>query len=118
MDNYFRLKQVIAILFSALLLLTPFLSVAATPACCMTGMQHGHACCQMPCCAAKNPDSQPAPAVPSQNSGTPDQISFLAFAMVAWNLPATGSASFSPAVISSLTSASAPIYARNCVRLI
>jgi len=118
MDNYFRLNQFTAILFSALLLLTPFLSVAASPACCKTGQVQGHACCQMPCCAAKNPDSQPSPAVPSQNSSAPDQISFHALAVAIWALPATGPASFSPVVTSSLSSAGAPIYARNCVRLI
>jgi len=116
-------KRLFAILFSVLLAWMPFLpapaAASALPAC----PKHtpGNAVCDASCgmagCCVKKPDSnsQPAPAIPAQTS---NQISLLFSATVIWTLPENESGSFSSTATSSLTMASAPLYARNCARLL
>jgi len=116
-ENIF-VKVVLAILFSVMLAAAPLLASGAPampcaktlPACCQQGQA-------MPCCAAQSSsDSKSAPAVPAQ-SGPLNQILLPAPTAIAWVLPA-GQDQFSASIEPLLTSISAPLFARNCVRLI
>jgi hypothetical protein len=112
------MKTALAIICSCLFVGSPFLLAQAAPPC----IKQNHACChcdgKMNCCAAKSsPDSQPAPAVPAQ-SGTQSQFLFLAPAIVIWNLPENEAGSISSVFVSPLTASGAPLYARDCARLI
>jgi hypothetical protein len=115
-----NVKTTWAIICSFVLAGTPFL-LAQTPlsAC---AKQPVRACChcggKMPCCKAKSsPDSQSKPAVPAQ-TGNQSHLSLFAPNVLIWTLPANLSDSISShSTLSSMT-ASAPIYARNCARLI
>jgi hypothetical protein len=112
------MKTTLAIVCSLLLMGTPFL-LAQTPSSCVKQVR---ACCrhggEMPCCKGKSsPDSQSKPAVPSQ-TGNQSHLSLLASSDLIWTLPANLSDSiFSHSTLSSMT-ARAPLYARDCARLI
>jgi hypothetical protein len=115
-DNF--VKRFNAILFSFLLVWAQLLAAPA-PAC---SRQPAHACChcggKMSCCAAQpSPCSQSAPAVPAP-SGIQNQFSFLAPALLAWALPENEAGSISSAFVLPLTASGAPLYARDCARLI
>jgi len=113
-----NVKTTLAIVCSLLLMGTPFL-MAQTPSPCV---KHVRACCQhgvtMPCCAAKSsPDSQSKPVVPLQ-AGNQSQLSLLASSALIWTLPANPADSISSHFAPSAIKASAPLYARDCARLI
>jgi hypothetical protein len=107
-----------AILFGLLLVWAQLLAAPALPVC---AQQPAHACChcggKMSCCAAPSSGSPSAPAVPAP-SGMQNQFSFLAPARVAWSLPENAAGSISSAFVLPLTASSAPLYARDCARLI
>ena len=112
------MKTTWAIICSLVLAGTPFL-LAQTPSACVKQVR---ACCQhggeMPCCKAKpTPDSQSKPAVPSQTINQ-NQLSLLAFSALTWTLPANPADSISSHSTPSSLSASAPLYALDCARLI
>jgi len=112
-------KRAWAIICSFVLVGTPFL-LAQTPSPCAG--QPISACCphggKMPCCEAKStPDSQPAPTAPAQTDSQ-SQLSLLAPAVLIWTLPATPANSIAPTSTTPSLAASAPIYARDCTRLI
>jgi hypothetical protein len=72
----------------------------------------------MSCCAAQPVSgSQSAPAVPAP-SGIQNQFSFLAPAVMAWALPKNEAGSISSAFGLPQTASGAPLYARDCARLI
>jgi hypothetical protein len=106
----------VAILFGLMLVWAQLLA-APTPAC---ATQPAHARChcggKMSCCAAPV-SSQPAPAVPV-NTGLQKQFSISAPAIMAVVLPQNRAALFSSAVRSLVMSEGAPLYARDCARLI
>jgi hypothetical protein len=111
-------KQLSAILFGLLLVWAQLLAAPA-PAC---GKQPAHASChcggKMSCCAAQpSSGSQSAPAVPA-SSGIQNQFSFPAPALMVWALPENEAGSISSAFVSPLTASGAPLYARDCARLI
>ncbi|MGA3267611.1 MAG: hypothetical protein ABSE16_12390 [Verrucomicrobiota bacterium] len=114
------MKLVLAMFCSVLLAGTPFLPAQAP---CAKQPRHtcGCACCHggvMPCCAAKgSPASPAAPAVPA-SSTTQNQISLLAPAVIAWALPAHAIRPLTRSSASPLLAADAPLFARNCARLI
>jgi hypothetical protein len=112
------MKTTLAIVCSLVLAGTPFL-LAQTPSSCAKQVR---ACCQhggeMPCCKAKSsPDSQSKPVVPSQ-TGNQSQLSLLASSILIWTLPTNPSDTISAHSTPSSMTASTPIYARNCARLI
>jgi hypothetical protein len=110
-------KTLSAILF-AVLLVGAQLMVAPTRA---TPAQPAHACChcggQMSCCAAPSPGSQPLPAIPS-NPVPQKPLSISASPNVAPALPENRMGLVCPASWSSLMPMGAPLYARDCARLI
>jgi hypothetical protein len=72
----------------------------------------------MNCCATKSlPDSQPTPAVPAQSSSQ-NQLLLLAPAIVIWTLPENEAGSISSITVSPSSATGAPLYARDCARLI
>jgi hypothetical protein len=71
----------------------------------------------MSCCSAPTSGSQSAPAVPAP-SGIQNQFSFLAPVLMIWSLPENEAGSISFAFVSPLTASGAPLYARDCARLI
>ena len=112
------MKMMLAMVCSLLLMGTPFLS-AQTPSACVKQVR---ACCrpgaEMPCCKANSsPDSQSKPAVPSQ-TGSQNQLSLLASSALIWTLPANPADSISSHSTPSVTTANAPLYTRDCARLI
>jgi hypothetical protein len=111
-------KRFGAILFGLLLVWVQLSAAPALPAC---AKPPGHARChcggKMSCCSAPVPGSQSAPAVPAP-SGLQNQFSFLAPAVMAWRLPENEAGSISSVFVSPLTAAGAPLYARDCARLI
>jgi hypothetical protein len=111
-------KQLSAILFGLLLVWAQLLAAPAPVA----PAQPTHACChcggKMSCCAAQpSPGSQSAPAVPAP-SGIQNQFLLPAPALMVWALPENEAGSISSAFVSPLTASGAPLYARDCARLI
>jgi len=110
-------KTTLAIVCSLLLAGTPIVSTQAPAA----GVVRGaHACChcRKACCAAPAlPVSQPVPAapVPAPSQG---QLLTLAPAALAWTSPAAPAAEFSVSASLLPTANAAPLYARDCARLI
>jgi predicted dithiol-disulfide oxidoreductase (DUF899 family) len=110
-------KTALAIVCSLLLVWTPFVPLQAkaagekrsTPACCP--------CAQAQCCAAQAvPESQPVSVAPVSSS---PQIQLLTLpSAVAWTLPDSGSVAVSFYSASFSFAAAAPLYARDCARLI
>jgi hypothetical protein len=121
------LKKLSAILFCVLLAwmqIAPLSASAQLPSCCQTetaGMNSGtDSCCcgDADCCAAQSSqDSKPAPAVPTQ-SRVQSPVLHLSPVMAVWELPNIASPSFSSTEKSSVTDASAPLYAQNCALLL
>jgi hypothetical protein len=70
------------------------------------------------CCATSHslPESQPVSTVPA--SSFQNQFSPLAQAVTAWTLPAGTAHEHSSSFFPPLTTAGAPLFARNCARLI
>jgi hypothetical protein len=113
-----KMKTTWAIICSLVLAGTPFLS-AQTPESCVKQVR---ACCQrgveMPCCKANSsPDSQSKPALPSP-TGNQNQLPLLASSALIWTLPANPADSISSHSTPSVMTAGAPLYARDCARLI
>jgi hypothetical protein len=113
-------KLLLAIVCSFVLAGAPLLLARTSPPVCAKHSMP--ACCRhggtMPCCNAKPPsNSQPLPAVPTQ-SGSQSQLSFLAPAVLIWTLPANPANLISSLALPFSTAIGAPLYARNCARLI
>jgi hypothetical protein len=111
------MKLALAIVCSFLLAGTPMLW-AQTPVSCA---KKPITCCacggKMSCCQSRPAsDSQPAPATPAP-AGSQAQLSLLAPGILTWTLPANPAVSISPAALLSM-SAGAPLFARDCARLI
>jgi hypothetical protein len=110
-------KPLSAIL-SGLLLVWAQLLAAPIPAC---AKQPAHACChcggKMSCCSAPTSGSQPMPAVPS-NAGPQKQFPISAPAFVAVALPENRAGLVYSASRIPLMPEGAPLYARDCARLI
>ena len=112
------MKTTWAIICSLVLVGTPFL-LAQTPTSCVKQVR---ACCQrgveMSCCKANSsPDSQSKPAVPAQ-TGSQNQLSLLASSALIWTLPSNPVDSISSHSTPSSMTPGAPLYARDCARLI
>jgi hypothetical protein len=108
----------LAIVCSFVLAGTPFLP-AQTPSACVKQVR---ACCQhggvMPCCKAKSsPDSQSKPAMPPP-TGNQNQLSLLPSSILVWRLPANPAGLISSRSSQSSVTADAPLYTRDCARLI
>lgn len=113
-----NVKTTWAIICSLVLAGTPFL-LAQTPSSCAKQVR---VCCQhggeMPCCKVNSsPDSQSRPVVPAQTSNQ-NQFSLLASTALIWTLPANPIGSISFHSTPSAMTAGAPLYARDCARLI
>jgi len=110
-------KSLFAIL-SGLLLGWSQLLAAPTLA---TSAQPAHACChcggKMNCCAASPSGSQPLPAVPA-NNGSQKQLSISAPAIAALTLPENRAGLILSSPRLSSMPIGAPLYARDCARLI
>jgi hypothetical protein len=110
-------KRFSAILFGLLLVWAQLLAVPA-PAC---SRQPAHACChcggKMSCCSSPSSGSQPMPAIPA-NAGPQKQLSISAPAIVAVALPENRADLICSASHFSLMPSGAPLYARDCARLI
>ena len=118
MQDIKKVKTTWAILCSLVLAGTPFL-LAQTPTSCVKQVR---ACCrpgaEMPCCKANSsPDSQSKPAVPAP-TGNPNQLSLLVSSALIWTLPANLADSISSHSTPSAMAAGAPLFARDCARLI
>jgi hypothetical protein len=118
MQDIKNVKTTWAIICSLVLAGTPFL-LAQTPTSCIKQVR---ACCrhggEMPCCKAKSsPESQSKPAVPSP-TGNPNQLSLLASSALIWTLPANSADSISSHSPPSSMMVGAPLYERDCARLI
>ena len=111
------MKPLSAIL-SGLLLVWAQLLAAPMPAC---SRQPVRACChcggKMSCCSSPSSGSQPMPAVPS-NTGAQKQLSISAPAIVAVALPENRAGLVCSASRLSSMPDGAPLYARDCARLI
>jgi len=110
-------KSLSAILSSLLLVWTqlsaapmPVTLASPIPACCHCGGR-------MSCCPAPSSGSQPTPVVPS-SIGLQKQLLISAPAVLAGILPENRTGLMGSASRWSLTSAGAPLYARDCARLI
>jgi hypothetical protein len=111
-------KQLSAILFSLLLAWAQLLAAPTAVA----SAQPAHAGChcggKMSCCVAQpSPGSQSAPAVPAP-FGMQSQFLLPAPALLVWTLPENEAGSTSSAFGSPLKATGAPLYARDCARLI
>jgi hypothetical protein len=110
-------KRLSAILFGVLLVWAQLLA-APVP---VTSDQPVQACChcggKMSCCSAPASGSQPMPAVPS-NAGPQKQFSISAPAILAETLPENRAGLVCIASRLSLVPEGAPLYARDCARLI
>jgi len=74
--------------------------------------------CRKACCAApSSPRSHSVPAAPVPASSHNQFLAF-AHAALAWALPAAPAPGFSSSIALLLTANTAPLYARNCARLI
>jgi len=111
------MKTALAIVCSLVLLWTQFVQAehqaageaGPTPACCG---------CKSRCCAAKSSsESLPVSATPV-SSFSQNQFLSLQPAGVDWTLPQTATQNILGVFFSPLTAAAAPLYARNCARLI
>jgi hypothetical protein len=110
-------KTTLAIVCSLLLAGTPFVLAQAPVA---GVVRVAHACCRCgkACCTAPaSPTSQPVPATPAP-APSQNQLLTLAPAALAWTLPDAQVPGFSASVSSLLTANAAPLYARDCARLI
>jgi hypothetical protein len=109
-------KPLSAIL-SGLLLVWAQLLAAPTS---VTAAQPAHACChcggKMSCCASPS-GSQPVPAIPA-NAGPQKQLSISAPDIMAGTLPENRAGLVCSASRLSLMPDGAPLYARDCARLI
>jgi hypothetical protein len=110
-------KGVATILCALALMLGQFPALAAN-ACAAPVKACCHCSGKMACCS-QNDSSTPAPATPAR-TGSEDQNQLWAQvpAAVFVGFPAAGTIAFRPASHFSPTFASAPLFARNCVRLI
>jgi hypothetical protein len=112
------MKKALAIICCLLLIGTLFVPAPATagddrscisPSCC-------HACAATCCAARPSPSPQPASTAPvpsgSENQFSPPPL------LSNWTLPETGASESAAFLSLPLISADAPLYARNCVRLI
>jgi hypothetical protein len=110
-------KRFSAILFGLLLMWAQLLAAPAPVA----STRPAHACChcggKMSCCSAQSSGSQPMPAVPSK-AGAQKQFSISALAIVAGALPDNRAGLVCSASRLSLMPTGAPLYARDCARLI
>jgi len=112
------MKMALAILFSFVLAGTPFLP-AQTPAPCVKQVRP---CCrhggEMPCCkSTSSPVSQSKPAIPPSTSSQ-NQLLVLESGALIWTLPANPPALISFQSTQSSVTADAPLYMRDCARLI
>jgi hypothetical protein len=112
------MKATLAIVCSFFLMGAPFLLAQTAPPC----VKQNHACChsggKMNCCAAKSsPDSQPTPAIPAQ-SNSQTQFSLLAPHALTWTLLDNETHPISFTTLSPSSVTGAPLYARDCARLI
>ncbi|MFZ0827235.1 MAG: hypothetical protein WAO02_07410 [Verrucomicrobiia bacterium] len=111
------MKPLLAIL-SGLLLVWAQLSAAPTP---VASARPAHACChcggKMSCCAAASSGSHPMPAVPA-NAGAQKQFPISAPASAAGTLPENRSGVICSASRLSFRPTGAPLYVRDCARLI
>jgi hypothetical protein len=110
-------KQFSAIL-SGLLLVWAQLLAAPMP---VAPARPAHACChcggKMSCCSAPSSGSQPMPGVPS-NAGAQKQLSISVPAIATGVLPENRTSLVSSASRLSVMPEGAPLYARDCARLI
>jgi len=112
------MKTALAIVCSFLLAGAPFLLAQAAPPCAKQNQARCHCGGKMSCCAAKSlPDSRPLPSVPAPSSSQ-NQFSLLVPSTLAWTLQNNETHPFSFAAISSSLATGAPLYARDCARLI
>jgi len=111
-------KAALAIVCSLVLVWTQGVLVQAPAA---GAARVAQACChcgKAGCCAAPHsPESRPAPAAPVPSSSQ-NQLWSLAPATLAWTLPDGEAHELSASSFSPLIAAGAPLYARNCARLI
>jgi hypothetical protein len=111
-------KPFTAILFSLLLMLTPFASLQAASLCPPAKMMACcNASCHMACCAHRS-SSPSTPAGPVQKTGVQYQASLLALAVVIWAQPKHHAGSISCAKVLPLTATGTPLYERNCTLLL
>jgi len=111
-------KRFNAILSGLLLVWAQLLVAPALPAC---AKQPAHACChcggKMSCCSAPSSGSQPVPVVPT-NVGLQKQFSISVPAIVAVALPESRAGLICSASRWSSMPEGAPLYTRDCARLI
>jgi hypothetical protein len=112
------MKTALAIVCGFLLAGAPFLLAQAAPSCVKQNQAICHCGGKMSCCAAKSlPDSRPMPAVPVPSSSQ-NQFSLLAPHALAWALLNNETHPISFTVVSPSLVTGAPLYARDCARLI
>jgi len=112
------MKTALAIVCSFLLTGAPFLSAQAAPSCTKQNQAICHCGGKMSCCAGKTlPNSQPTPAVPAQTSSQ-NQLLLLAPHALAWALLNNETHPISFTAVSPSLVTGAPLYARDCARLI
>lgn len=110
------MKAILAILCGCSLLFGQMLPAAASS--CATAVKTDCGCGgKMACCAKKSAPYSPAPAT-TERGGSENQIVSLIPATVVWVLAAAGTSSLSPANHFAAPLPAAPIFARNCSRLI
>jgi hypothetical protein len=110
------MKTALVIICSLLLAWTNIVPAQASGVSVVSASVSCH-CGKTGCCAAKQslPESLPVSAAPVSFQ---NQFSLLAPAIVAWTLPAIASGEVSSPLASSFTTTGAPLFARNCARLI
>jgi hypothetical protein len=110
------MKTVLAIVCSLMLVWTPFVQAQA-PAAGVERTMRACCPCHASCCAAPAaPESSPLSTIPALNLQT--QLLLLAPTTLAWTLPTSSPENFLARPVSSLTHEHAPLYERNCARLI
>jgi hypothetical protein len=112
------MKTALAIVCCFLLAGAPFLSAQTASSCVKQNRACCHSGCKMDCCAGKSlPDSQSVPAVLAQ-SGSQNQFSLLAPSALVWTLLTSETHPISFTAVSPSSVTGAPLYARDCARLI
>jgi hypothetical protein len=111
-----NVKTTLAIVCSLLLAWMPV--QAQAPAAGVGRVAHASCHCGKVCCAAPiSPESQPVPAAPVSNPAQNQLLTFTPTGLV-WTLPNTSAPEFSTFISSPLTANAAPLYVRDCARLI
>jgi hypothetical protein len=111
------MKAIVAIVCGLTLMLGQLFPARAASGCAPVAKADCGCGGKMACCAEKSAASNPVPATPARGGSENQSMSSIPVA-AAWVLPAAGTVAICPANHFSAPQYGAPIFARNCARLI